>query len=116
MLRHGRPLPLIFVAGLIAAFLGVFVYWIFPRSISGDEFKARFDESGASSATSWQLYSDSVGEYCFKLTRGLIPPARYCVAKTDLRVKSSGPIPRFLYYGELELPSSRRPGAAQVDF
>jgi hypothetical protein len=101
---------------MILAPLGIVGFISFPRSVTGDEFKVLLDETSMSSATTWQVYRESPAEYCFKLNRPLTVPSRYCVPKSDLRLLDHGDLPRYVYYGNLELREGRAPGAKRVIF
>ena len=111
MLRHTRPFPRFLFAGLILALVAVFAFLMLPRSVSGDEFKAIFDETGKSSDTAWVLYSRSESENCFKLSRAVLPPARYCVATSDLVIRGGDSGPRSIFKGDLQLQANRYPDA-----
>ena len=107
------------VPGLILVLLvGVVGVLLFPRDVSGDEFKQIVIESDLSSSTTWKLYRETSEEYCFRLSQSILP-RNYCVPKRDLRVLN-GPDGRAILghirKNDLELVAGRRPGATRDVF
>jgi hypothetical protein len=113
-----KPLSLLVPGLMLALLVGVVGVLLFPRDVSGDEFKQIVIASHQSSSTTWRLYRETSDEYCFQLSQSLLPQ-NYCVPRRDLRVLN-GPDGHatlgYIRQNDLELVAGRHPGAVRDVF